>query len=79
MPLHTTSDDELVSRFRGEYLESPGLYITALQACRLWRLDEQTCRRVLRRLVGAGFLLETIDGRFRRLPDGDRLVEVHAR
>ena len=76
MPYRPLTDDDLLRRMRSEYLESPGLHITAAQAGRLWQLDVSTCHRLLRRLVGSGFLLESIDGRFRRVPDGDRLIQV---
>lgn len=78
MPFRVTMEDVLLRRVRGEYLESPGLHVTARQAGRLWQIDEPTCRRLLGRLVGSGFLVETGDGRFRRRPDGDRSVEARA-
>jgi len=59
------SDDEtLASRIRGEYLEMPGLSLTCAQACRLWQLDDATCRAVLRQLVTEGFLARTASGAF---------------
>lgn len=57
---------EVVRRIRGEFLEMPGLRLTAQQAQRLWRLDEHACDRVLGELVNARFLARTRDGAFVR-------------
>jgi len=61
---------DVVRRVRGEFLEMPGLRLTAQQARRLWRLDETACDAVLGALVDARFLARTRDGAFIR-PDGD--------
>jgi len=61
---------DVVRRIRGEFLEMPGLRLTAQQARRLWRLDETACDAVLGALVDARFLARTRDGAFIR-PDGD--------
>ena len=57
---------EVVRRIRGEFLEMPGLRLTAQQAQRLWRLDEAACDAVLGALVDARFLARTRDGAFVR-------------
>jgi hypothetical protein len=57
---------EVVRRVRGEYLEMPGLRLTAEQAQRLWRLDQRACDAVLGALVQARFLARTRDGAFVR-------------
>jgi hypothetical protein len=57
---------EVVQRIRGEFLEMPGLRLTAQQARRLWRLDETACDAVLGALVDARFLAKTRDGSFIR-------------
>ena len=57
---------DVVRRIRGEYLEMPGLRLTAEQARRLWRLDETACEAVLGALVDARFLAKTRDGAFVR-------------
>jgi hypothetical protein len=44
---------------RAEYLEMPGLSLTARQAQRLWVLDTTTCEEVLGRLVEDHFLRHT--------------------
>ncbi len=58
---------ELLQRIRGEYLEMPGLSLTAAQAHRLWSLDLSTCVTLLETLVEAKFLGRTHDGRYFRL------------
>lgn len=47
----------LLERVRGEFLEMPGLRVTELQARRLWRLEPDVCRAVLRALVAERFLI----------------------
>jgi len=57
---------DVVRRIRGEFLEMPGLRLTAAQARRLWRLDESSCEAVLGALVDDRFLAKTRDGAFIR-------------
>jgi hypothetical protein len=57
---------DVVRRIRGEFLEMPGLRLTAEQARRLWRLDQTACEAVLGALVDARFLARTRDGAFVR-------------
>jgi len=61
-----TGIQDVVRRIRGEFLEMPGLRLTAQQARRLWRLDETACDAVLGALVDAQFLARTRDGAFVR-------------
>ena len=61
---------DVVRRIRCEFLEMPGLRLTAQQARRMWRLDETACDAVLGALVDARFLAKTRDGAFVR-PGGD--------
>jgi hypothetical protein len=61
---------DVVRRIRGEFLEMPGLRLTAQQARRLWRLDEGACEAVLGVLVESQFLAKTRDGAF-VLQDGN--------
>ncbi len=52
-----------------QYRELPGLSLTAAQVRRLCGLDEvalATCEGLLDRLVAAGVLLKSADGRYRR-------------
>lgn len=51
---------------RMEYLEMPGLALTAWQAQRLGNLSCELCDGALRALVESGFLWRTTDGRYLR-------------
>ena len=56
----------LLQRIRGEYLEMPGLRLTAAQAQRLWTLDAWECERLFHQLVEERFLWQTAGGEFVR-------------
>ena len=58
--------DDALRRIRGEYLEMPGLRLTALQAQRLWNLDRIRCEVLLSALVDTKFLWRTVNGAFVR-------------
>ena len=58
--------DDVLQRIRGEYVEMPGLRLTAAQAQRLWGLDRDVCDALLGALVDAKFLSQTRDGSFVR-------------
>ena len=45
-----------VRRARAEFLEMPGLKLTAAQAARLWSVDSAVCGKVLSVLVESRFL-----------------------
>ncbi len=62
-----TSTRELLQRVRGEYLEMPGLRLTAEQARRLWAMDTGTCRRLLDALVESKFLARSRNGEYFRV------------
>jgi len=47
---------DAVRRIRAEFLEMPGLRLTAAQAARLWAFDAAFCNEVLASLVDAHFL-----------------------
>jgi hypothetical protein len=49
----------LLRRIRAEYLEMPGLRLTAPQAQCLFGLDSETCDAVLAALLDAKFLSRT--------------------
>lgn len=68
--LFTLSNQQLLHRICGEYLEMPGLRLTAAQARRLWGLDEPTCAELLTLLVETRFLRCTTDGMYVRLTEG---------
>ena len=64
------TDENILRRIRGEFLEMPGLRLTAPQAQRLWGLDRPTCDAVLTALVDAKFLNRSRDGQFVRYGSG---------
>ena len=55
-----------LDRIRGEYMEMPGLRLTAPQALRLWGLPQDVGEYALGCLVEEGFLRRTADGAFVR-------------
>jgi hypothetical protein len=59
--------DEVLQRIQGEFIEMPGLRLTAAQAQRLWGLERDVCDALLGALVDARFLTRTRDGAFMRL------------
>ena len=56
----------IVDYIRGEYLESPGLRLTAWQIQRLWNLAPADCDVAVQALLEARFLREERDGTFAR-------------
>ena len=58
--------DDVLQRIQGEFVEMPGLRLTAVQAQRLWGLERDVCDALLGALVDAKFLLQTRDGAFVR-------------
>jgi hypothetical protein len=54
------------ARIRAEYVEMPGLSLTARQAARLWGLGTRRSEQVLAMLVNSGFLLCDRQGLYRR-------------
>jgi hypothetical protein len=62
----------MLQRIRGEFVEMPGLRLTAAQAQRLWGLERPACEELLRRLVNDNFLSQTRDGSFIRTDGGPR-------
>ena len=54
--LTAPTDDRLLRRVHGEYMEMPGLRLTLAQACRLWNVDQATSLDVLTHLVNDQFL-----------------------
>lgn len=67
--------DDVLQRIQGEYVEMPGLRLTAAQAQRLWGLDRDVCDALLGALVDAKFLAQTRDGAFVRM-EGSRPARV---
>jgi hypothetical protein len=70
--------DEVLQRIQGEFVEMPGLRLTAAQAQRLWGLERDVCNALLGALVDAKFLAQTRDGSFVRLDDA-RPTNVNVR
>jgi len=58
--------EDVLRRVQGEYLEMPGLRLTAAQAQRMWGLDRAACDAVLGALVDAKFLFRSSGGAFVR-------------
>ena len=58
--------NDALRRAKTEFLEMPGLTLTAAQAARLLSVDEALCGRVLSALVESRFLAETSNSRFVR-------------
>jgi hypothetical protein len=66
---YNSHDEEFaraVTRAKAEYLEMPGLTLTAQQATRLFALDAALCESVLTTLVESRFLVRTRNAAFAR-------------
>lgn len=57
----------LLSLIRSEYLEMPGLSLTAAQAQRLWHVDTASCDSALSELVEDKFLKRSKSGQYLRV------------
>jgi len=57
---------ELLTRVRCEFLEMPGLRLTAAQAARLWNVDCHTACGLLQVLADRRFLMQLRDGSYAR-------------
>jgi hypothetical protein len=60
----TSAEDGLRRRAEAEYLEMPGLKLTAAQASRLWAIDAAASARLLEEMVEAGVLYRARDGAY---------------
>jgi hypothetical protein len=56
---------DLLSQIQVEYLERPGLQLTASEAMRHWDMTRALFEGVFGALVDAGFLVRSSDGLFR--------------
>jgi hypothetical protein len=65
--------DGVLTRLRAEFVEMPGLLLTAAQVQRLCGVEPAMCQVVLDALVDARFLYVKPDGTYGRLVDGERL------
>ena len=70
--------DDVLQRIQGEFVEMPGLRLTAAQAQRLWGLERDVCNALLGALVDAKFLTQTRDGAFVRM-EGARPTHVQVK
>jgi len=66
----------LLDRIRGEYREA-GITAHVAQACRLWQIDQPTCKAVLRQLMHEDFLRQTPNGGFVALPEHGKPVKAN--
>ena len=62
--------EDIVERVRAEFLEMPGLRLSAEQIRRLCGLDGTVCQIVLDQLLDTNFLRRTSDGQYIRTADG---------
>jgi hypothetical protein len=67
---HLALDEQLIRRIYDEFVEMPGLQLTARQAQRLFGLTEHVCSALLASLVDRKFLVLRSDGRYARVSDG---------
>jgi hypothetical protein len=66
---HWNWAEDLVMRVQAEFLNTPGLTLTADAAARTFAIDRRTCDAVLAVLTEAGVLAEATQGLFtRRVP-----------
>jgi hypothetical protein len=64
--------DHIIERLRSEFLEMPGMRLTARQVQRLCGVDERVCHIVLEALVDTQFLRRGADGTYARVDEGPR-------
>jgi hypothetical protein len=57
---------DALRRAQADFLEMPGLKLTAAQASRLWCFDSALCTEVLSTLVERRFLVQTRNDSFAR-------------
>ena len=62
-----SSIQHAVDRIRSEFLEMPGMRLTAAQVQRLCGIDNLICEAVLAALVDSNFLSHHADGMYSRL------------
>ena len=66
----TVADDALACRVRGEFSEMPGMRLTLEQAMRMWTMNRETCKSLLRSLLATRFLEIDGSGRYRKAHGG---------
>ncbi len=68
----------IIERLRAEYLEMPGLLLSATQVQRLCGIEPKMCEAVLASLVSAKFLRIARNGTYARLTDEPHITPTHA-
>lgn len=63
----------VLTRLRAEYLEMPGLCLTAKQVQRLCGIERMMCQLALDALVDSKFLSLKSDGTYARATDGEMI------
>ena len=61
---------QVIERLRAEFVEMPGLRLSAGQVERLCGVEHTVCQLILDSLVDAKFLCRKPDGTYTRLTDG---------
>ena len=69
--MSTSPNQQVLARIRAEYLEMPGMRLTAHQVERLCGVERKICEVVLDLLVDTRFLCVKADGAYARFTDGD--------
>jgi len=64
LPGQDPTDRRLRRRAEAEYMEMPGLKLTAAQASRFWHLDARASAALLDAMVDDGFLYRARDGAY---------------
>ena len=64
-------DNIMLQRIRAEYLEMPGMRLTAPQVQRLCSIEPTVCQWALDALIDAKFLRVTPGGQYCRVTEGD--------
>ncbi|MEO7270440.1 MAG: hypothetical protein ABI211_00390 [Vicinamibacterales bacterium] len=64
LPGHDPAAVRLRRRAEAEYMEMPGLKLTAAQASRFWHLDATASATLLDAMVDDGFLYRARDGAY---------------
>ena len=70
--------DHIIERLRSEFLEMPGMRLTARQVQRLCGVDERVCLVVLEALVDSQFLRRGADGIYARVDESPRVRMARA-
>ena len=72
-------DQRVLQRIRAEYLEMPGMKLTAGQLQRFCGIEQTVCKPILDALVKTGFRCLRHDGTYVRLTEGECLCHARRR